>query len=64
MIKDAISTYKGFLDALDAGEKNVKVTEELYTWLSENIREAETENIKGAPVSMSLYGVNVYKVKD
>lgn len=58
-----VGTYAEFLDALEDGYKELDATEELYSWLLANLREAQTENVKGAPVSMSLYGITVRKVK-
>lgn len=58
-----VNTYAEFLDALEDGYKEVYATEELYSWLLGNLREAQTKKVNGE-LLMLLYGVTIRKAKE
>ena len=57
-----VGTYVEFLDALEDGYKEIEATNELFSWLLENLKEAQTKKVNGETL-MSLYGVIIRKAK-
>jgi hypothetical protein len=63
-MKDKIvNSYVEFLDEMDKGKKEIKVTEEFFEWLRENIGESSLDNTpRRGPIGM-FHGITVTKVK-
>lgn len=57
--KKAINNYVEFLNALDAGEKKIEVTEEFFEWLNDCIDLVRTHDGSNEPAA-TYNGIEIY----
>ena len=58
-----VTSYVGFLNALDDREKKIGVTEEFYEWLNHSIRLTQVSGKKKDKPIASYSGMEIYIVK-
>lgn len=58
-----VTSYVGFLNALEARERKIGVTEEFYEWLNHSIRLTQVSGKKKDKPIASYSGMEIYIVK-
>lgn len=58
-----VTSYVGFLNALEAREKKIGVTEEFYEWLNHSIKLTQVSGKKKNGPIASYSGMEIYKVR-